>query len=167
MFKLHEKVFSECNWTILFISTVKWPTILQAIDFPRYKMKCSVKNEILYGIFRVVSRFPLPFLLYLGNLVFFLDSAFPFFPALENVMHIQNIPRQNVLGTNRPKGQNVPRDKMSQGTKRPKGQNVPRDKTSQDKTSQDIRSQGQNVPGTKRPRDKTSKGPICPKGKMK
>ena len=115
MFKLQEKVFSECNWTILFISTVKWPTILQAIDFPRYKMKCSVKNEILYGIFRVVSRFPLPFLLYLGNVDYFLDSAFPFFPALENVMHIQNIPRQNVQGTNRPKGQIVPRDKTSQG----------------------------------------------------
>ena len=77
------------------------------------------------------------------------------------MMHIQNVPRQNVpsrvaepeppgaaaaLGT--PKGQKV------LGTKRPKGQNVPRDKT----------SQGQNVPRTKRPKDKTSQGTKRPMG---
>ena len=70
------------------------------------------------------------------------------------MMHIQNVPRQNVprdqtsQGTKRPKGQKV------LGTKRPKGQNVPRDKT----------SQGQNVPRTKRPKDKTSQGTKRPMG---
>ena len=64
------------------------------------------------------------------------------------MMHIQNVPRQN-----------VPRDQTSYlqkvlGTKRPKGQNVPRDKT----------SQGQNVPRTKRPKDKTSQGTKRPMG---
>ena len=35
------------------------------------------RNQILYirGIFRVVSRFPLLFVLYIGNLEYFLDSA--------------------------------------------------------------------------------------------
>ena len=37
-------------------------------------MNCSGENEILRGIFRVVSRFPLHFVLYLGNLIFF-DSV--------------------------------------------------------------------------------------------
>ena len=38
-------------------------------------MNCSGENEILRGIFRVVSRFPLHFVLYLGNFDFFLDSV--------------------------------------------------------------------------------------------
>ena len=47
--------------------------------------------------------------------------------GLTVVIHIQNVPRenvsrQNVPGTKRPKGQNVP------GKKRPKGQKVPRGK---------------------------------------
>ena len=45
------------------------------IDFPRYNMKCSGENEILRGIFHVVSGFPLHFMLYRGNLDYFLDSA--------------------------------------------------------------------------------------------
>ena len=42
-----------------------------AQNFPRYtlysNMKYNVENEILSGIFHVVSRFPLHFVLYLGN----------------------------------------------------------------------------------------------------
>ena len=37
------------------------------IDFPRYNMKCSEENVISRGIFHVVSRFPLHFILYRGN----------------------------------------------------------------------------------------------------
>ena len=49
--------------------------------------------------------------------------------GLTVVIHIQNVPRenvsrQNVPGTKRPKGQNVPKDKTS------RGKNVPRDKKS-------------------------------------
>ena len=39
----------------------------KVIDFPRYTTKCSRENEILRVIFRKVSRFPLHFVLYLGN----------------------------------------------------------------------------------------------------
>ena len=35
----------------------------KVIDFPRYNTKCSGKNEILRGIFHVVFRFPLHFVL--------------------------------------------------------------------------------------------------------
>ena len=45
------------------------------IDFPRHNMKCSGENETLSGIFHVVSRFPLHFVLYKGNLDYFLDSV--------------------------------------------------------------------------------------------
>ena len=38
-------------------------------------MKCSWENEILRGILRVVSRFPLHFVLVHGNFNYFLDSA--------------------------------------------------------------------------------------------
>ena len=37
-------------------------------------MKCNGKNVILRGIFHVVSCFPLHFMLYRGNLDYFLDS---------------------------------------------------------------------------------------------
>ena len=39
-------------------------TVPKVIDFPRYEYntKCSGENEILRGIFRVVSRFPLHFM---------------------------------------------------------------------------------------------------------
>ena len=43
------------------------------IDFPRYKTKCSGGKETLSEIFCVVFRFPLHFVLYLGNLVNFMD----------------------------------------------------------------------------------------------
>ena len=45
------------------------------IGFPRYNMKCSVENIIQRGIFPVVSCFPLHFLLYRGNLVYFSESV--------------------------------------------------------------------------------------------
>ena len=53
------------------------------IDFPRNNMKCSGENEILRGIFHVVSRFPLHLHLhvtvqctvYRGNFDYFLESA--------------------------------------------------------------------------------------------
>ena len=45
--------------------------ILKVIDFP----KCIEENEKLRGIFRVVSRFPLHFSLYLGNIDYLLDSV--------------------------------------------------------------------------------------------
>ena len=32
-------------------------TVLKVIEFPRYNMKCSGGNDILHGIFCVVSRF--------------------------------------------------------------------------------------------------------------
>ena len=48
-------------------------TVPKEIDFPRYYMKCCVENEILRGIFRVVSRFPLHFVFYLENLDYFFD----------------------------------------------------------------------------------------------
>ena len=42
---------------------------------PRYNTKCSGENEIRRGIFRLVSCFPLHFVLYLGNFDNFLDSV--------------------------------------------------------------------------------------------
>ena len=38
-------------------------------------MKCSKENVILQGIFHVVPRFPLHFMLYRGNLDYFSDSV--------------------------------------------------------------------------------------------
>ena len=42
------------------------------INFPRYHMECSGENEILRGIIHVVSLLPLHFMLYRGNLDYFL-----------------------------------------------------------------------------------------------
>ena len=47
------------------------------IYFPRYNMKCSGENEILQGIFRVVSRVPQHFVLYVENFDYFFDSIQP------------------------------------------------------------------------------------------
>ena len=52
--------------------------IPKVIDFPRYNTKFSGENEILRGIFRLVSRFPLHFVLYCRNLDYFLDSEIVF-----------------------------------------------------------------------------------------
>ena len=49
-------------------------TVPKVIDFPRYNTKCRGENEILRGIFHIVSRFPLYFVLYIGNLNYFLDN---------------------------------------------------------------------------------------------
>ena len=79
------------------------------------------------------------FYFYILNFCSFLSFPFPrlsYTVPISFWMHIQNVPRQNVLK------QNIP------GTKHP------RDKT----------SQGQNVPRTKRPKDKTSQGTKRPKG---
>ena len=37
-------------------------TLPMVIDFPRYNMKCTGENEILRGIFDVLSRFPVLFI---------------------------------------------------------------------------------------------------------
>ena len=60
-------------------------TVPKEIDFPRYNMKCSGENVLLRGIFPVLSRFPLHFLLYRGNLDYFSESVprFPFFCIAE------------------------------------------------------------------------------------
>ena len=47
------------------------------IDFPRCNMKCSGENMLPCGIFHVVSRFPLHFMLYCENLNCFSNSAGP------------------------------------------------------------------------------------------
>ena len=41
-------------------------TVPKVIDFQKNNTKCSGENEVLSGIFRVVSRSPLHFLLLLG-----------------------------------------------------------------------------------------------------
>ena len=43
-------------------------TVPKVIDFPRYNTKCSGENKIQGAIVRVVYRFPLHFVLYLGLL---------------------------------------------------------------------------------------------------
>ena len=51
--------------------TMDWCTVYtvpKVIDFPRYNTKCSGENEILRGIFRAVSRFPLQFVLYSSDI---------------------------------------------------------------------------------------------------
>ena len=50
-------------------------TVPKVIDFPWNNTKCREENEILCGIFRLVSRFPQHFVLYLGNFAYLLDSA--------------------------------------------------------------------------------------------
>ena len=47
-------------------------TVPKVIDFPRNNMKCSGENVILSGIFHVVSRFPLHFILHREILITFL-----------------------------------------------------------------------------------------------
>ena len=50
-------------------------TAPMVIYFPRYYTECSNENWTLGGIFRVVSRFPLHFVLYRGNLDYLWDSV--------------------------------------------------------------------------------------------
>ena len=57
--------------TVLLQCLIQNCTIPMVIDFPRYNMKCSGENVILRGIFDAVSGFPLHFMLYRGNLDFF------------------------------------------------------------------------------------------------
>ena len=66
-----------CKLLVL-IRAFQLHTVPNVIDFPRYNMKCSGGNEILRGIIRAASRFPLHFMLYLGNLDYILDSAWSF-----------------------------------------------------------------------------------------
>ena len=51
-------------------------TVPKIIDFPRNNTKYSGKNEMLREIFCAVSRFPLHFVLYLGNLDYILNSVY-------------------------------------------------------------------------------------------
>ena len=53
-------------------------SVLNEIDFPRHDITCSRENLILRGKFQVVSCFPLHFMLYRGNLDYFLDSVLQF-----------------------------------------------------------------------------------------
>ena len=46
-------------------------TVLKVIGCPRYNTKCRGKRDTIHEIFRVVSRFPLHLVLYLGNLDYF------------------------------------------------------------------------------------------------
>ena len=48
---------------------------LKGNRFSLYNMKCSGENVLLRGIFHIVSRFPLHFMLYRGHLDYFLNSA--------------------------------------------------------------------------------------------
>ena len=52
-------------------------TVTKVVDFPRYNIKCCGENMILqyteYFMY-VVSHFPIHFMLYRGNLDYFLDS---------------------------------------------------------------------------------------------
>ena len=54
---------------LLYMHCPKWNR------FPRSNTKCSWENDILCGIFRVVSRFPLHFVLYPRNVYYLLDSV--------------------------------------------------------------------------------------------
>ena len=56
-----------CTLMLSFYTQVHMYTVSKVNDFPRYNMKCSGENLILRGIFHVVSRFPLLFMLYRGN----------------------------------------------------------------------------------------------------
>ena len=51
-------------------------TVPKVNDFSRYNRKCSGENLILRGIFHVVSRFPLHFMLYRGYLDCFSNSVY-------------------------------------------------------------------------------------------
>ena len=58
-------------------------TVTKVIDFPRYNMKCSGENAEYF----IVSRFPLLFKLYPGNLVCFSNSVV--------ILRIQILPNVN------------------------------------------------------------------------
>ena len=68
--------------SVKMFSVSSWYTVTKVIDFPRYNTKCSEENETVRGIFHEVSLFPLNFVLYRGNLEYFLDSVWPrmFYP---------------------------------------------------------------------------------------
>ena len=61
------------NWRLI-IDKILY-TVPKVIDFKRYNIKCSGENVILRGIFHVVSGFPLHFMLFRGNLDYFLYSV--------------------------------------------------------------------------------------------
>ena len=89
MNKAHLKLYVflfKCLHLFLYIFK-KSPTynVPEVIDFPRYNMICIGENVILCEIFHVVSRFPLLFMLYRGNLDYFLDSVKCFKKGLQNV----------------------------------------------------------------------------------
>ena len=62
-------------YLLYLLSALKYYTVPKEINFPWYNMKCCGENLILRGIFHVVSYFPLHFMLYRGNLDYFLHSV--------------------------------------------------------------------------------------------
>ena len=74
-FKDYTDVGLHSNGNSRFISTVYFKlhlgqcyNVSKVIDFPRYNMKCSGGNVTLRGIINVLSRFPVHFMFYRGNL---------------------------------------------------------------------------------------------------
>ena len=73
--KVHTHSYKDNTSSSRSFVTASLYTVPKVIDFPRYNMKCSGENEILRGICPVVSGFPLHFLIYRGNVDYFLDSV--------------------------------------------------------------------------------------------
>ena len=63
----HSSKFNRQPWRLCSVPKV--------IHVTRYNMKCSGENETLGGIFHVVFRFPLHFMLYRGKFDYCLDSG--------------------------------------------------------------------------------------------
>ena len=74
-------IFNKTNkqgWILLYVPDglcTRTRTVPKKKDFSRYNMKCSEESEIQRGIFHVVSRFLLHFMLYHGNLDNISNSA--------------------------------------------------------------------------------------------
>ena len=68
-------MYTQTAGAVYTVDDIDRYTVPEAIDFPRYNMKCSWENVILRRIFHVVSRFPPNFMLYRGNFGYFLDSV--------------------------------------------------------------------------------------------
>ena len=69
LFSLHAALTNH------FLDSVLIDTVPKVIDFPRYSTKCSGENEILRGIYRVLSRFPLNFMYIFENFNYFFGQC--------------------------------------------------------------------------------------------
>ena len=90
-YAIHWKILVQLNKGGFLITCTQQKiahTFQKELYFPRYNTKWSGENEILRGIFRLVSRFPLNFVLYLGNFDYFLDSAIGRYFLVENYSRI-------------------------------------------------------------------------------